>query len=188
MTIKTDRSVGKPRMCSFQLLSPFPQIFLFPLNLLHSGCVSLLLFRRQVLKRRRKLCFHELEYFKVWQPPASGFPGASVVSPTGFPARGGHPAPRPGKLDAAFWISGAWPRVLGSPSEGAPAVPVPADPPSCVFSQLEMELKMLKSQSGPADQSFLFSREEVNSLRYVPHARPHLGSVCASFLCRLPGG
>ncbi|XP_070087470.1 mitotic spindle assembly checkpoint protein MAD1 isoform X2 [Equus przewalskii] len=30
---------------------------------------------------------------------------------------------------------------------------------------LEMELKMLKSQSGPADQSFLFSREEVNSLR-----------------------
>uniref|UniRef100_A0A9L0S2E4 Mitotic spindle assembly checkpoint protein MAD1 n=1 Tax=Equus caballus TaxID=9796 RepID=A0A9L0S2E4_HORSE len=31
--------------------------------------------------------------------------------------------------------------------------------------ELEMELKMLKSQSGPADQSFLFSREEVNSLR-----------------------
>nr|XP_023510899.1 mitotic spindle assembly checkpoint protein MAD1 isoform X11 [Equus caballus] len=34
-----------------------------------------------------------------------------------------------------------------------------------MVSLLEMELKMLKSQSGPADQSFLFSREEVNSLR-----------------------
>ncbi|KAM9057261.1 mitotic spindle assembly checkpoint protein MAD1 isoform 3-T3 [Megaptera novaeangliae] len=30
---------------------------------------------------------------------------------------------------------------------------------------LEMELKMLKSQAGPAEQSFLFSREEVSSLR-----------------------
>lgn len=27
---------------------------------------------------------------------------------------------------------------------------------------------MLKSQAGPAEQSFLFSREEVSSLRYVP--------------------
>ncbi|XP_066868905.1 mitotic spindle assembly checkpoint protein MAD1 isoform X2 [Kogia breviceps] len=31
--------------------------------------------------------------------------------------------------------------------------------------ELEMELKMLKSQAGPAEQSFLFSREEVSSLR-----------------------
>nr|XP_020748116.1 mitotic spindle assembly checkpoint protein MAD1 [Odocoileus virginianus texanus] len=31
---------------------------------------------------------------------------------------------------------------------------------------LEMELKILKSQAGPAEQSFLFSREEVSSLRY----------------------
>ncbi|XP_033282595.1 mitotic spindle assembly checkpoint protein MAD1 isoform X2 [Orcinus orca] len=30
---------------------------------------------------------------------------------------------------------------------------------------LEMELKMLKAQAGPAEQSFLFSREEVSSLR-----------------------
>ncbi|XP_040123330.1 mitotic spindle assembly checkpoint protein MAD1 isoform X2 [Oryx dammah] len=30
---------------------------------------------------------------------------------------------------------------------------------------LEMELKILKSQAGPAEQSFLFSREEVSSLR-----------------------
>uniref|UniRef100_A0A8C0DW35 Mitotic spindle assembly checkpoint protein MAD1 n=1 Tax=Balaenoptera musculus TaxID=9771 RepID=A0A8C0DW35_BALMU len=36
---------------------------------------------------------------------------------------------------------------------------------------LEMELKMLKSQAGPAEQSFLFSREEVSSLRYVPVPR-----------------
>ncbi|XP_011742585.2 mitotic spindle assembly checkpoint protein MAD1 isoform X10 [Macaca nemestrina] len=34
--------------------------------------------------------------------------------------------------------------------------------------QLEMELKMLKSQSSSAEQSFLFSREEVDTLRYVP--------------------
>ncbi|XP_070951539.1 mitotic spindle assembly checkpoint protein MAD1 isoform X5 [Macaca nemestrina] len=33
---------------------------------------------------------------------------------------------------------------------------------------LEMELKMLKSQSSSAEQSFLFSREEVDTLRYVP--------------------
>ncbi|XP_058425393.1 mitotic spindle assembly checkpoint protein MAD1 isoform X2 [Diceros bicornis minor] len=31
--------------------------------------------------------------------------------------------------------------------------------------ELEMELKMLKSQSDPAEQTFLFSREEVSSLR-----------------------
>ena len=30
-----------------------------------------------------------------------------------------------------------------------------------------MELKILKSQAGPAEQSFLFSREEVSSLRCV---------------------
>nr|XP_011742573.1 mitotic spindle assembly checkpoint protein MAD1 isoform X3 [Macaca nemestrina] len=34
--------------------------------------------------------------------------------------------------------------------------------------ELEMELKMLKSQSSSAEQSFLFSREEVDTLRYVP--------------------
>uniref|UniRef100_A0A8C3WXG7 Mitotic arrest deficient 1 like 1 n=1 Tax=Catagonus wagneri TaxID=51154 RepID=A0A8C3WXG7_9CETA len=40
--------------------------------------------------------------------------------------------------------------------------------------RLEMELKMLRSQAGPAEQGFLFSREEVSALRYV--RLPHPGS------------
>lgn len=39
---------------------------------------------------------------------------------------------------------------------------------SCVSLQLEMELRMLQCQAGPAEQSVLLSREEVSSLRYVP--------------------
>lgn len=45
--------------------------------------------------------------------------------------------------------------------------PAPADPWPCVFSQLEMELKMLKSQPGSAESSFPFCREEVDTLRYA---------------------
>uniref|UniRef100_A0A8C0E009 Mitotic spindle assembly checkpoint protein MAD1 n=1 Tax=Balaenoptera musculus TaxID=9771 RepID=A0A8C0E009_BALMU len=49
---------------------------------------------------------------------------------------------------------------------------------------LEMELKMLKSQAGPAEQSFLFSREEVSSLRYVPVPRAAPAPVS---LLEMPG-
>uniref|UniRef100_A0A8D1HKP8 Mitotic spindle assembly checkpoint protein MAD1 n=1 Tax=Sus scrofa TaxID=9823 RepID=A0A8D1HKP8_PIG len=57
---------------------------------------------------------------------------------------------------------------------------------------LEMELQMLKSQAGPAEQSFLFSREEVSALRYVhlptpafsPH--PHPPGPWSAALLSLP--
>ena len=41
-----------------------------------------------------------------------------------------------------------------------------------------MELKMLKSQSSSAEQSFLFSREEVDTLRYVPQRGGGDAQVC----------
>uniref|UniRef100_A0A2K5HY49 Mitotic spindle assembly checkpoint protein MAD1 n=1 Tax=Colobus angolensis palliatus TaxID=336983 RepID=A0A2K5HY49_COLAP len=43
---------------------------------------------------------------------------------------------------------------------------------------LEMELKMLQSQSSSAEQSFLFSREEVDTLRYVPQRGGRHAQVC----------
>lgn len=41
----------------------------------------------------------------------------------------------------------------------------------CCFPQLEMELKVLQAQAGPAEQSVLLSREEASELRYIPPAR-----------------
>lgn len=63
----------------------------------------------------------------------------------------------PAGLRATLWISGAGQGGLHSPLEL-----------TTLFPQLEMELKVLRSQSGPAEQSVLLSREEVSELRYVP--------------------
>lgn len=50
----------------------------------------------------------------------------------------------------------------------------------CFFLQLEMELKVLQAQAGPAEQSVLLSREEASELRYIPPARSpsHLPGHC----------
>lgn len=63
-------------------------------------------------------------------------------------------------------------RVPGRPVLKGLQQPEPTLP--CVSSQLEMELKMLQSQSGPAEQSVLLSREEVSALRYVACPHQHL--------------
>uniref|UniRef100_A0A8C0DYE5 Mitotic spindle assembly checkpoint protein MAD1 n=1 Tax=Balaenoptera musculus TaxID=9771 RepID=A0A8C0DYE5_BALMU len=60
--------------------------------------------------------------------------------------------------------------------------------PSTRARSLEMELKMLKSQAGPAEQSFLFSREEVSSLRYVPVPRAAPAPVSSSQVPSHPRG
>uniref|UniRef100_A0A8D1TYQ3 Mitotic spindle assembly checkpoint protein MAD1 n=1 Tax=Sus scrofa TaxID=9823 RepID=A0A8D1TYQ3_PIG len=53
-----------------------------------------------------------------------------------------------------------------SPRGWDPGPPAPPPRPQEMdVPSLEMELQMLKSQAGPAEQSFLFSREEVSALR-----------------------
>lgn len=61
----------------------------------------------------------------------------------------------------------------------------------CCFLQLEMELKVLQAQAGPAEQSVLLSREEASELRYIPPVRSpsHLPGTLSSpapALCSAP--